>query len=133
MPYYDAYLIPISPAKLDAYRDFSRRIGAVYREYGALKIVDILFDDRGGEGAAFHAEEARATLDDDLRDFAAAAGAQDGETVILSWTEWPDKQARDEGLAKVLADPRVQPDPEDGVIFDGRRLVSGAFVHLASL
>jgi uncharacterized protein YbaA (DUF1428 family) len=53
--------------------------------------------------------------------------------VILSWTEWPDKQARDEGLAKVLADPRVQPDPEDGVIFEGRRLVSGAFMHLGSL
>ncbi|OHB27103.1 MAG: hypothetical protein A2790_00105 [Phenylobacterium sp. RIFCSPHIGHO2_01_FULL_69_31] len=133
MPYYDAYLIPISPAKLDAYRDVSRRIGAVYREYGALKIVDILLDDQGGDGASFHAEEARAALGDDLRDFAAAAGAQDGETVILSWTEWPDKQARDEGLAKVLADPRVQPDPEDGVIFEGRRLVSGAFMHLGSL
>jgi len=133
MPYYDAYLIPISPSKLEAYRDFSRRIGAVYREYGALKIVDILLDDQGGGGASFHAEEARAALDDDLRDFAAAAGAQDGETVILSWTEWPDKQARDEGLAKALADPRVQPDPGDGVIFEGRRLVSGAFVHLASL
>ncbi|MBJ7410710.1 MAG: DUF1428 domain-containing protein [Phenylobacterium sp.] len=133
MPYYDAYLIPISPSKLEAYRDFSRRIGAVYREYGALKIVDILLDDQGGDGASFHAEEARAALGDDLRDFAAAAGAQDDETVILSWTEWPDKQARDEGLAKVLADPRVQPDPEDGVIFEGRRLVSGAFIPLTSL
>ncbi|WP_068878084.1 MULTISPECIES: DUF1428 domain-containing protein [unclassified Phenylobacterium] len=133
MPYYDAYLIPISPAKLDAYRDFSRRIGAVYREYGALKIVDILLDNQGGEGASFHAEEARPTLDGDLRDFAAAAGAVKGETVILSWTEWPDRRARDEGLAKALADPRVQPDPDDGVIFEGRRLVSGAFVHLASL
>jgi uncharacterized protein YbaA (DUF1428 family) len=133
MPYYDAYLIPISPAKLDAYRDFSRRIGAVYREYGAVRVVDVLLDAQGGDGASFHAEEARAALGDDLRDFAAAAGAQDGETVILSWTEWPDKQARDEGLAKVLADPRVQPDPEDGVIFEGRRLVSGAFMHLGSL
>jgi uncharacterized protein YbaA (DUF1428 family) len=133
MPYYDAYLIPISPSKLEAYRNFSRRIGAVYREYGALKIVDILLDDQGAGGASFHAEEARAALDDDLRDFAAAAGAVEGEAVILSWTEWPDKQARDEGLAKVLADPRVQPDPENGVIFEGRRLVSGAFIHLASL
>ncbi len=133
MPYYDAYLIPISPAKLDAYRDFSRRIGAVYLEYGAVRIVDVLLDDQGGDGASFHAEEARAALDEGLRDFAAAAGAVEGETVILSWTEWPDKQARDEGLAKVLADPRVQPDPEDGVIFEGRRLVSGAFMPLASL
>lgn len=130
MPYYDAYLIPIAPDRLDAYRAFSDRIAAVYREYGALRIIDLLLDPDGGDGETFHAEGARADLPDGMRDFAMAAGARPGETVVLSWTEWADKPARDAGLARALADPRVQPAPHDGVIFEGRRLVSGAFLHL---
>lgn len=132
MPYYDAYLIPIARSKLDAYREFSKKVGAVYREHGALKITDIILDDDGGAGESFHADGARADLSGPLRDFVIAAAAGEGETVILSWTEWPDKQARDEGLAKTLADPRIQPDPDDGVIFEGQRLVSGAFQHFGS-
>jgi uncharacterized protein YbaA (DUF1428 family) len=48
MPYYDAYLIPIEPAKLEAYCVFSSKIGAVYREYGALRITDVVLDEDGG-------------------------------------------------------------------------------------
>lgn len=130
MPYFDAYLIPIRPSQLPAYRDFSSKVGAVYREHGATRITDIILDDSDQAGAAFNAEEARAGLGDEMRDFMDAAASTTGETVILSWTEWPDKDARDRGLAAALADPRVQPDPEDGVIFEGRRLVAGAFKHL---
>lgn len=132
MPYYDAYLIPIAPSQLDAYRVFSERMAAVYREYGATRITDLILDHRGGPGETFHAEGARPDLTETLRDFPVAAAATATETVILSWTEWPDKAARDAGLAAVLADPRVQPDPADGVIFEGHRLVSGAFAHLAT-
>ena len=130
MPYFDAYLIPIRPSQLPAYRDFSSKVGAVYREHGATRITDIILDDSDQPAASFHAEEAREGLGDETRNFMDAAAATSGELVILSWTEWPDKDARDRGLAAALADPRVQPDPEDGVIFEGRRLVAGAFKHL---
>lgn len=131
MSYFDAYLIPIRPSQLPAYRDFSRKVGAVYREHGAIRITDIILDDSGQAHETFHAEDARADLGDDMRNFNDAAAAIADETVILSWTEWPDKSARDSGLAAALADPRIQPDPDDGVIFEGRRLVAGAFRHLA--
>ena len=130
MTYFDAYLIPIRPAQLPAYCAFSKKVGAVYREYGAIRITDILLDEDDQAAASFHAEEARSALDEDMRTFIDAAAATTGEVVILSWTEWPDKQTRDRGLAAALADPRVQPNPEDGVIFEGRRLVAGAFKHL---
>jgi uncharacterized protein YbaA (DUF1428 family) len=130
MPYFDAYLIPIRPSQLPAYRAFSKKVGAVYREHGATRITDLILDDGDQAGASFHAEEARDGLGDALRDFIDAAAATADETVILSVTEWPDKQARDRGLAAALADPRIQPDPEDGVIFEGKRLVAGAFRHL---
>lgn len=132
MPYYDAYLIPIRPSQLQAYCEFSKKVGAVYREHGALQVTDIILDDSEGASETFHAEGARANLGDDMRDFIDAAAATAGETVILSWTEWPDKPARDSGLAAALADPRIQPNPDDGVIFEGRRLVSGAFRHLGN-
>lgn len=130
MAYYDAYLFPLRPEKLEAYRAFSKRISAVYLEYGATRVTDILLDGDGGESETFHAEDARDALDDRPRDFPTAAGARPGETVVMSWTEWPDKTTRDAVLPKVLADPRVQPDPADGVIFEGSRLISGAFTAL---
>ena len=132
MPYYDAYLIPIARSKLEAYRAFSEKIAAVYREHGASRITDLILDESGGPGESFHAEGARENLPGKLRDFPTAAAADPTETVILSWTEWPDKAARDAGLTAVLADPRVQPDPADGVIFEGQRLVSGAFEPFAT-
>ncbi|TAJ58039.1 DUF1428 family protein [Brevundimonas sp.] len=131
MSYFDAYLIPIRPSQLPAYRDFSKRVGAVYREHGAIRITDIILDGSGHADETFHAEEARAGLGDEMRNFRDAAAATADETVILSWTEWPDKSARDSGLAAALADPRIQPNPDDGMIFEGRRLVAGAFNHLA--
>jgi uncharacterized protein YbaA (DUF1428 family) len=135
MPYFDGYLIPIAPEKLEAYRAFSEKIARVYREYGALRIVDCLLDPDAEGGEQFHADEAREDLGEAaaLRDFNLAAAVSAGETMILSWTEWPDKQTRDLGLKKALADPRVQPVPGEETLFDGRRLVAGSFRTLVDL
>jgi uncharacterized protein YbaA (DUF1428 family) len=133
MTYIDAYLIPLASRKLAEYETFSRKAAAIYREYGALRIVDCRLDEEVANDAGFHAENARDTFESatpTLRDFTVAADALDGETVILSWTEWPSKQARDVGLAKALADPRLQPRDGEDPIFQGRRLIAGSFVKL---
>ena len=51
----------------------------------------------------------------------------DGEEVVYSWIEWPSKQARDDGWAKVMADPRMQPTEEHKSVFDGQRMFWGGF------
>lgn len=131
MAYIDAYLIPLERSRLAEYERFSRQVAEVYREHGALRVVDHVLDAEVANDAAFHAEEARAALEDaPLRDFPAAADAREGEAVILSWTEWPSRKARDAGLAKALADPRIQPREGDPVLFEGKRLVAGGFVPL---
>lgn len=128
MSYFDAYLIPVPEGKLAQYEAFSARISAVYREYGALRVIDCLLDPETADGAAFHAEGAReAAAAAELRDFQAAADTRPGEVVVLSFTEWPSKAVRDDTLPRVLADPRVQPDPDEDMIFEGTRLVAGGF------
>lgn len=131
MSYYDAYLIPVPEAKLAAYKAFSACMAAGYREYGALRVVDCLLDPEVRDGAEFHAEGAReAASAVTLRDFHAAADTRPGEVVVLSFTEWPSKAARDGILPRVLADPRVQPVKGEDMVFEGTRLVAGGFLGL---
>jgi uncharacterized protein YbaA (DUF1428 family) len=42
------------------------------------------------------------------------------------WILWPSCQARDEGMNKVMADPRLKPDVNP-MSFDGKRLIFGGF------
>lgn len=131
MSYFDCYLIPVPTTKLDMYKSFSERIVRVYREYGARGVVDCVLDEAVVDGTQFHAEGAQAQVQDALlRDFKAAAATKEGETVILSWTEWPSKEARDRDLPLVLADPRVQPHNNEETIFEGARLIAGGFFKL---
>lgn len=131
MTYVDGYLMPIRAAKQAAYLEFSVKTAAIYKDHGALRVVDCWPDEDGGEGAAFHAEEARETLSDvPLRTFVIAADARDDEVTVFSWVEWPDKAARDAGLAAALADPRMQLRPGEEAIFEGRRLIAGGFTAI---
>jgi uncharacterized protein YbaA (DUF1428 family) len=131
MSYFDYYLIPVSAAKLAAYKRFSELMAKVYREYGAVRVVDCVLDPDTSDGTRFHADGAQAQVQAaSLRSFQTAAATKAGEIVVLSWTEWPSKTARDEGLPRVLADPRVQPEDGQEVVFEGTRLVAGGFFKL---
>ena len=55
-----------------------------------------------------------------------AVKRQEDETVVFSWITWPSRTARDEGMKKVMADPRLQPD-KNPMPFDGKRLIYGGF------
>ena len=45
---------------------------------------------------------------------------------IVSWILWPSRKVRDEGMKRVMADPRLQPD-KNPMPFDGKRLIYGGF------
>jgi hypothetical protein len=42
---------------------------------------------------------------------------------VFSWILWPSRVARDDGMKKVMADPRLKPDVGP-TPFDGKRLIS---------
>jgi uncharacterized protein YbaA (DUF1428 family) len=134
MKYVDGYLTPVKPEMKDAYIALSKKTAAVYKEFGCLRVVDCWQDEEPKDAAAFHAEEARDEVTSaPSRTFKQALGTQGDELVVLSWMEWPDKQTRDAGLAKALADPRVQPVEGEPLVFEGRRLIASGFNVIVDL
>lgn len=98
-------------ANRETYRKFAERAAAIFREHGALKVVECWGDD---------VPEGKVTS------FAMAVKLQKDETVVFSWIRWPSREARDAGMKKVMADPRLQP-ASNPMPFDGKRLIYGGF------
>jgi uncharacterized protein YbaA (DUF1428 family) len=110
MTYIDGFVTPAT-ADRETYRAFAARAAAVLREHGAIRIVEAWGDD---------------VPDGEVTDFRGAVKAEAGETVAFSWIEWPDKATRDAGMAKVMADPRMDFPPEE-MPFAGKRMIYGGF------
>ncbi|MEX3790760.1 DUF1428 domain-containing protein [Paraburkholderia sp. BR14374] len=111
MTYVDGFVVPVPTANREAYRQFAERAAAVFKEHGALKVVECWGDD---------VPEGKVTS------FPMAVKRKEDETVVFSWVVWPSRQSRDEGMKAVMADPRLQPD-KDPMPFDGQRLIYGGF------
>ena len=109
MSYIDGIVIPVPRDKKEAYRDVSKRAAAIFKEHGALRVVECWGDD---------------IPDGKSTDFKRAVKAEPGETVVFSWVVWPSKEARDAGNQKMMADSRMQ---MSDMPFDGKRLIYGGF------
>jgi uncharacterized protein YbaA (DUF1428 family) len=128
MMFNDITIVPVRTDRKAAYLAFSARMAEIYREYGALRIVDCWQSEEGSDDADFHASDA-------MQDYAAGelpnlrklAGAGGGETVVISITEWPSKEVRDRAVKAVVVDPRIQATTDEDPVFDGRRLIAAGF------
>jgi uncharacterized protein YbaA (DUF1428 family) len=111
MPYVDGFVIPVPKAKREAYRKLAEMAAPIFKEHGALKVVECWGDD---------------VPDGVVTSFPMAVKKEPDETVVFSWIVWPSKEARDAGNAQAMADPRMQLPPE-GAPFDGKRMIFGGF------
>ena len=111
MSYVDGIVAAVPTANREAYRKHVEQAADVFKQYGALKVVECWGDDVP-EGT--------------LTSFPMAVQKKDDETVVFSWILWPSRQARDEGMKKIMADPRSQPSANP-MPFDGKRLIYGGF------
>ena len=109
--YVDGYLLPVPTAKKDAYKALAEKVAGKFREYGAVRVVEAWGDD---------VPEGKVT------DYQRAVKAEDGEGIVYSYVEWPDKETRDKGWEKLMADPDMQPDGSE-MPFDGKRMFWGGF------
>lgn len=128
MTYIDYYLVPVPRENRAAYEELARISAKVVKEFGALRVVECWLDECGPDASSYHGAAAR-LASGEYGSFLQAAGAAEGETVVMSCIEWPDKAARDAGMEKVTRDPRMQ-FHDLPPAFDGRRLIAGGFLPM---
>jgi uncharacterized protein YbaA (DUF1428 family) len=113
--YVDGFILPVRPGQKDAYREMAAKAAPIFREHGALRVVEAFEDD---------------VPDGKVTDYRRAVKAEEGEKVVFSWIEWPSKEARDAGWKKVMEDPRMQPDKTKEMPFDGPRMFWAGFAPI---
>lgn len=111
--YTDGFVVPVPEGKREAYRELAQKMAGVFRQHGANRVVEAIADD---------VQHGKVT------DFYRATRAEDGETVVFSFIEWPDKQARDDAWAKIMADESMK--PEGDMPFSGQRMFWGGFDNI---
>jgi uncharacterized protein YbaA (DUF1428 family) len=105
------FLAAVPTANREKFRKHAKDEAVVFKEHGALKLVECWGDD---------------VPDGEVTSFPMAVKRKDDETVVFSWITWPSRKARDEGMKKVMEDPRLKPDTNP-MPFDGKRLIYGGF------
>jgi uncharacterized protein YbaA (DUF1428 family) len=108
--YIDGFVVPVPQARRDAYRDLASSMAKVFRKHGATRVVEAFGDD---------------VSKGQVTDFYRAVKAEDGEGVVFSLIEWPDKATRDEAWKAIMADESLRPQGE--MPFDGKRMFWGGF------
>jgi uncharacterized protein YbaA (DUF1428 family) len=109
MNYVDGFVAAVPTSGRDAYLAHARLAATVFREHGALRVVECWGDD---------------VPDGKLTSFPIAVQRKADETVVFSWVAWDSKAARDEGWKKVMQDPRMQ---DTTMPFDAKRMIYGGF------
>ena len=111
MNYVDGFVIAVPTANRATYQRVAQAASVVFKENGALSVVECWGDD---------VPEGKVTS------FPMAVKLEADETVVFSWIEWPSREARDAGNAKVMADPRMQMEGEE-MPFSMERIIFGGF------
>jgi uncharacterized protein YbaA (DUF1428 family) len=117
MSYVDGFVVAVPKAKLEAYEAAARNAGMVWKEHGALSFVECVGDD---------------VPYGTLTSFPRAVQATEDEVIVFSWIVYESREARDEVMKKVMADPRIVTDPA-AQPFDGKRMIFGGFNVLIEL
>jgi uncharacterized protein YbaA (DUF1428 family) len=107
--YVDGFVAPVPAANKDAYLKMATKAAAMFREFGAVRVVETWGED---------------VPDGKVTDYRGAVKATADEKIVYSWVEWPSKAVRDEGWKKMMEDPRMK---DQKMPFDGKRLIYGGF------
>jgi uncharacterized protein YbaA (DUF1428 family) len=107
--YTDGFIVPVPEGKTEAYRELAAKMSKYFLEQGAFRVIEALSDDvdRG-----------------EVTDFYRSVQAEEGEKVVFSFIEWPDKATRDAGWAKMMEEDPGKGEP---MPFDGKRMFWGGF------
>src|SRR5262249_37299298 len=111
MSYVDGFVAAVPTANRDLYKKHAQAAAVVFKEHGALKVVECWGDD---------------VPEGKLTSFPLAVKRKQDETVVFSCVAWRARQVGDEGVKKLRAAPRLRPGVNPRR-FDGQRLIYGGF------
>lgn len=114
MFYVDGYVLAVPTENKEAYKKIALVAAAVFKENGALKVVECWGDD---------------VPEGKLTSFPMAVKCEPNETVVFSWIIWPTREIRNQGMEKAMVDHRMQPGAMP-MPFDGKRMIFGGFEML---
>ena len=117
MSYIDGFVIAVPKGNKQKFIEHAKQGDSVFIENGAKRVFECWGDD---------------VKDGKLTDFRRAVQANDDEAVVFSWIEWPDKATRDAAMAKIMTDPRLDPQ-SNPMPFDGKRMIFGGFSPVLEL
>jgi uncharacterized protein YbaA (DUF1428 family) len=109
MTYVDGFVIPVPSDKKDGYKKVASDVWPIFKEHGALRVVECWGDD---------------VPDGKVTDFKRAVQAEANENVVFSWIIWPSKAVRDDAHKKIFEDSRMK---SMEMPFDGKRMIFGGF------
>jgi len=111
MAYIDGFVAAVPTQNKEMYMKHAQEAAIAFKETGALQLVEYWgVDVPGGK----------------ITSFPMAVKCKPDETVVFSWILCLSKEARDKGIEKVKADPRLHPDTNP-MPFDGKRMIYGGF------
>ena len=114
MSYVEGFVAAVPTANRDAFRRHAEGMAKVFKEHGALSVVDCWGDD---------------VPDGEVTSLPMAVKCREDETVVFGWMVWPSREVRDAAHEKVMADLPTSQDAAP-MPFDGKRLIYGGFEML---
>jgi uncharacterized protein YbaA (DUF1428 family) len=114
MNYVEGFVTAVPAANKEAYRQHAAGAAPLFKQFGATRMVECWGDD---------------VPDGKVTDFRGAVKAEEGETVVFSWLEYPSKAARDAANEKMMSDPRMK-EMGASMPFDGKRMIFGGFAPI---
>ena len=110
--YVDGFVVPVPARNRQAYLRQARKVGSIWRKYGALAYKESMGDDvKPGKHTSFPQ----------------AVKLKKGETVWLSWAIYKSRRHRDQVNARAMKDPRMVAMMKEKMPFDGKRMFFGGF------
>lgn len=118
MAYIDGFVVPVPKKKVAAYKKIATLAAKVWKEHGALEVIEALADDvKKGKWTSFPR----------------SVKLKGSETVVFSYIVYKSRKDRDRIMAKVMQDKRLAAFMQPGAMpFDGKRMIMGGFKTIVS-
>ncbi|MDW4497556.1 DUF1428 domain-containing protein [Sulfitobacter sp. D35] len=113
MAYVSGFLLAVPEDKKQEYLDMAKAAWEIFKDHGCLAMQE-----NWGENVP----------DGKVTSFPMAVQKKEGEVVVFSWMEWPDKDTADKGFEAMMQDPRME--KIQVMPFDGMRMMWGGFEPL---